>query len=232
MITIITGKPGAGKTLFMTYKALEMFLAGFDVYANFNLDFSEYIKAKKADTKKVGAVYYWSEVPELFPIKGGHIFVDEAQEYFDSRDWKDMAPSVRHKFATHRHDIRQTQEGKIIPLEIWAGVQHVSNIDKRIRDISQEFVEMKNVRKKIFMCSYYELKYLRDESVKRVALKRRFFLMNKLKANCFHTHAQIGKDYEEFDYKREYECAFSNKNNGLVPKRPGIPPFSERKKKY
>jgi len=31
MITIITGKPGAGKTLFMTYKALEMLKRGFDV---------------------------------------------------------------------------------------------------------------------------------------------------------------------------------------------------------
>jgi hypothetical protein len=28
MITIITGKPGAGKTLFMTFKAFEMFLKG------------------------------------------------------------------------------------------------------------------------------------------------------------------------------------------------------------
>ena len=52
MITIITGKPGAGKTLFMTYRALEMFLKGYDVYANWKLDFSSYIKKKKIKSLK------------------------------------------------------------------------------------------------------------------------------------------------------------------------------------
>ena len=127
MITIITGKPGAGKTLFMTYKALEMIKKGYDVYANWKLDFSAYIEKKKLNKKmakkkqKLGKVYFWSEIPELLHIKGGQIFVDEAQGYFDSREWQEMPPSAKQKFSAHRHDVRKDKDGNIIPLDVWAG---------------------------------------------------------------------------------------------------------------
>ena len=80
MITIITGKPGAGKTLYMTYKALDMFIKGYDVYANWKLDFSAYVEKKKLDKDTLGKVYFWSEIPELLSIKGGQIFIDKLKD--------------------------------------------------------------------------------------------------------------------------------------------------------
>jgi hypothetical protein len=229
MITIITGKPGAGKTLFMTYKALDMFLKGYDVYANWKLDFSGYVeKKKKLDKTKLGRVYFWSEIPELLSIKGGQIFIDEAQGYFDSREWQNMPPSAKQKFSAHRHDVKKDKHGNTIPLDIWAGVQHTSNIDKRIRDLGQHFAEVRNVFKRVFMISFFELRDLKDDNVRRRAVKRKFFLFNKRKANCYNTHEAVNFiEYPEFPYYREYVNKYSNHNSGLIPNSQDIPDYSQ-----
>ncbi|KKW42448.1 MAG: hypothetical protein UY92_C0006G0009 [Candidatus Magasanikbacteria bacterium GW2011_GWA2_56_11] len=232
MITIITGKPGAGKTLFMTYTALEMFLKGFDIYANWKLDFSKYVEIKKINKEKLGKVFFWSEIPELLSIKGGQIFIDEAQGYFDSREWLEMPPSAKQKFSAHRHDIRKDDDGNIIPLDVWAGVQHMSNIDKRIRDLGQHFIEVRNIFRLFFMTSYFELHDLKDDTVKRQAVKRNFFMFNKLKANCYNTHEAVNFiEYEEFPYYREYKKEFSNDNTGLIPTSDDIPPYHKQQKR-
>ena len=229
MITIITGKPGAGKTLFLTYQAFEMLKRGYDVYANWKLDFNAYIEKKKLNTDRFGQVFFWSEIAELLHIKGGQIFIDEAQGYFDSREWQEMPPSAKQKFSAHRHDVKKDEDGKIIPLDIWAGVQHTSNIDKRIRDLGQHFAEIRNIWKKVFMISYFELKDLKDDMVSRKAVKRRLFLFSKAKAECYNTHEAVNFiEYPEFPYHREYENRFSNDNTGLIPDSPDIPPFSRK----
>jgi len=209
-----------------------MFLQGYDVYANWKLDFSEYVKKKKLDKDKLGKVYFWSEIPELLSIKGGQIFIDEAQGYFDSREWQDMPPSAKQKFSAHRHDVRKDDSGQIIPLDIWAGVQHTSNIDKRIRDLGQHFAEVRNIFSLVFMVSYFELHDLKDDIMQRRAVKRRFFLFNKTKANCYNTHEAVNFiEYPEFQYHREYENEFSNDNSGLIPNSSEIVPFSKNHKK-
>lgn len=232
MITIITGKPGAGKTLFMTCKALEMFLKGYDVYANWKLDFSGYVKKKKIKKENLGKVYFWSEIPELLHIKGGQIFIDEAQGYFDSREWQEMPPSAKQKFSAHRHDVKKDEKGNTIPLNVWAGVQHMSNIDKRIRDLGQNFLEVKNLFHLLFMVSYFELHDLKDDNVKRKAVKRKLFLFSKKKANCYNTHEAVNFiDYPEFPYYRKYIKEHSNDNTGLTPKDETVPPYHKRQKK-
>lgn len=231
MITIITGKPGAGKTLFMTYKALEMFEKGFDVYANWKLDFSLYVEKKKLNKEKLGRVFFWSEIPELLHIKGGQIFVDEAQGYFDSREWQEMPPSAKQKFSAHRHDVKTDENGKVIPLDVWAGVQHMSNIDKRIRDLGQHFAEVRNIFRRVFMVSFFELHDLKDDTVKRKAIRRKFFLFNKLKADCYNTHEAVNFiEYPEFPYYRQYTKEYSNDNTGLIPAFDDTPAYSKKNK--
>lgn len=217
MITIITGKPGAGKTLFMTYTALDKFMNGYDVYANWKLDFTGYVKKKKIKPEKLGRVFFWSEIPELLTIKGGQIFIDEAQGYFDSREWQEMPPSAKQKFSAHRHDVKTDANGKIIPLDVWAGVQHMSNIDKRIRDLGQNYAEVRNILRRFFMVSFFELRDLKDDTTKRKAIKRRFFMLRKLKADCYNTHEAVNFiEYPPFPYHREYSNLLSNDNSGLI----------------
>lgn len=229
MITIITGKPGAGKTLFMTYTALAMFMKGADVYANWKLDFSSYVEKKKLKKETLGKLHFWSEIPELLTIKGGQVFIDEAQGYFDSREWQEMPPSAKQKFSAHRHDVRKDENGNTIPLDVWAGVQHMSNIDKRIRDLGQNFAEVRNILRRIFMVSFFELHDLKDDSVRRKAVKRRFFVFSKLKANCYNTHEAVNFiEYPEFPYHREYPKEYSNDNTGLIPNHNRVPAYSKK----
>ncbi len=194
-----------------------------------NQIFSKYVNKKKINKETLGKVYFWSEIPELLSIKGGQIFIDEAQGYFDSREWQDMPPSAKQKFSAHRHDVKKDKKGNVIPLDIWAGVQHTSNIDKRIRDLGQHFAEVRNVFRYIFMISYFELQDLKDDSLRRRAVKRKFFLFNKLKANCYNTHEAVNFiEYPEFPYHRKYENEFSNNNSGLVPNSNSTPPYFKK----
>ncbi len=289
MITIITGKSGMGKTLFLTLNAIKLIEQGHDVYANFQLDFNNYIKSleekanpeealkvlrseennkKKIETprkrakrikkelklkiakqinriKKLipfknktlkpdnwGNVYFWSEIEELLHIKGGQIFVDEAQCYFDSHNWREMPSSVKQKFATHRHDVKKKNDGTVIPLDIWMASQTLGAIDKRIRLNTQDFVQMNNLSNKLFMAGYYEPKDLQDDNSEKIPLKRRFFVYDEIRAKSYDTHAAVDFiPYPDLPYFREYENKFSNKNTGLLPKTSDTPPFYEWKKK-
>ena len=81
------------------------------------------------------------------------------------------------------------------------------------------------------MVSYFELHDLKDDSLKRKAIKRQFFLFSKAKANCYNTHEAVNFiEYPEFPYHREYLKEYSNQNNGLVPNDPNIPLYSKTSK--
>ncbi len=179
-----------------------------------------------------GNIYFWSEIEELLHIKGGQIFVDEAQCYFDSHNWRNMPSSVKQKFATHRHDVKKKKDGTIIPLDIWMASQSLGAIDKRIRNNTQHFIQMNNLVDKIFMAGYYEPKDLQDENAGKIALKRKFFVFNDIKAKSYDTHAAVDFiPYPDLPYERKYNNKFSNKNTGLLPKTADTPPFSVWKEK-
>ena len=108
----------------------------------------------------------------------------------------------------------------------------MSNIDKRIRDLGQHFIEVRNVFRKFFMTSYFELHDLKDDTVKRQAVKRKFFMFNKLKADCYNTHEAVNFiEYAEFPYYREYSKEYSNDNTGLIPVADDIPPYHKQQKR-
>lgn len=220
MITIVTGTPGAGKTYFLTKLGLKYLLKGHDVYFNYFVDYEPYLKNKNVDFNKIGRVFYWDSIEELCQIKGGQVFIDEAQGYFDSREWQNLPPVMKQKFSVHRHEIKRDETGRIFPLDIWAGVQNVSNIDKWIRDRGQEFVEVRNLFGLLFVAQWFDLKELKDETIQRnrKALDRMYWLFSKKLAKCYDTHEAVNWiEYPEFLYYREYEKRLSNKNTGLIP---------------
>ena len=82
------------------------------------------------------------------------------------------------------------------------------------------------------MVSYFELQDLKDDNTKRRAMKRKIFLFNKLKANCYNTHESVNFiEYPDFPYYRKYNDRLTNHNSGLIPDTPDTPPFTKRKKK-
>jgi hypothetical protein len=191
------------------------------------------VEKKKIKKEKLGKVFFGRKFRNYYSIKGGQIFIDEAQGYFDSREWLEMPPSAKQKFSAHRHDVKKDDDGNIIPLDVWAGVQHMSNIDKRIRDLGQHFIEVKNLFRLFFMASYFELaRSERRQHQTPVAIKRKIFMFNKLKAECYNTHEAVNFiEYPEFPYFREYSKEYSNDNTGLIPMSDDIPPYHKQQKR-
>lgn len=219
MITTITGTPGSGKTLWMTYKALDLVMSGQDIYANWSIDFSKYFQSKGFTKDKLdtfGRVFYWSEIGELYPIEGGTLFIDEIAKYFDARNWAKMSEAIRQKFSGHRHDATIVN-GKVVPLDIFIGVQHLSHMDTRIASLGQEFLYIKNIKKILFQVQYYDLKELKNDVVKRRPLRRKFFWFDKAKADCYNNREKF-YDYPLWEFYRQYPEKFANRNSGLLKK--------------
>ena len=82
------------------------------------------------------------------------------------------------------------------------------------------------------MVSYFELQDLKDDNTRRRAVKRRFFLFRKLKANCYNTHEAVNFiEYPEFPYYREYIKEHSNDNTGLIPQDKNTPQYHKQQTK-
>lgn len=112
MITLVTGQPGAGKTLFSLYqvKALAdkegrpVFYSGIN---DLNLPWSELEKAEDWHQCPVGAI----------------IVIDECQRAFRPRGTGSQVPEYIAKFETHRHQ----------GLDIFLITQHPMLVDSNIR---------------------------------------------------------------------------------------------------
>lgn len=108
MIEGIVGYPGAGKTYYALWRAKKEMKKGRPVYSNFGID---------------GALHITPET--LFNIEpGAFVILDEAQNWFGSRNWKRFGDEFMEFFS-------QTRKKSFTLL--WVS-QDVSTVDKIIRD--------------------------------------------------------------------------------------------------
>jgi zona occludens toxin (predicted ATPase) len=108
MIEGVVGFPGAGKTYYALNRALKEIKKGRPVYANFSID---------------GAMKITPE--SLFDVEpGALVILDEAQNWFGSRNWKMFGDKYMEFFS-------QTRKKQYTLL--WIS-QDVSSVDKMIRD--------------------------------------------------------------------------------------------------
>ena len=95
-VNLIVGKPGAGKTYFLTKIALAAVLAGRDVYTNYPIDVTQNVSVLRAlrKNKDLGSVYYWRTYKDFINIKSGVVLCDEAYTLFGSKDWQSLPMEV------------------------------------------------------------------------------------------------------------------------------------------
>jgi len=123
MISIITGRPGSGKTYILAKKAKEFLKQGLQVYANFHLNY-------QGDN-----LHYFHEFTDLLSVKNGIIIIDEAQIYLNCRLWDRLDPQFQYKLQQHR------KHG----LDIWGAVQHINRIDVVMRELVAKYYEVKKL---------------------------------------------------------------------------------------
>lgn len=100
MLTIVTGTPGAGKTLFSLHRLKKDFRDGVDeadkrpIYVNGvpEIDYAAFEAEPLENPEK------WYECPE-----GSIIFIDEGQRIFPQRPASAAVPTKCREFETHRH---------------------------------------------------------------------------------------------------------------------------------
>lgn len=149
MIFGITGKPGSGKSYTLTKIAKQQLENGADVFANFKIDERNF-KLKKNKLRffivlnyvlrfwnlfkkdkfrllpeyiQKGTLFYWSDLEQFQDITNAVLIMDEAQTYFNAKEWQKMRKQDIIKFQQHR------KQG----LDIYCGMQNLSRIDKEVR---------------------------------------------------------------------------------------------------
>lgn len=114
MITLYSGNPGNGKTLACVRAVYAEFLLGRTVYSNIPLKFPH--------------IRYGS-LNELVGAEEGVILMDEAQVYFDARQWDSVPAELRVKLQQHRKQA----------LDIFATTQHPAFLEPTYRRLVAEF---------------------------------------------------------------------------------------------
>ena len=135
-----------------------------------------------------GNVFYWSQLDELIGVKGGEIFIDECQIYFNSRDWKNLPKELQYKFQQHRKHIKRDEKGKVIGLNIWGAVQNVKRIDTVVRELVNNIFILKKIGF-FFLARQYDIEDLDKEN--KTCYSRKFFCFSNILANSYDTFQEI-----------------------------------------
>lgn len=106
MFTIVTGSTGSGKTQWAVRKlVLPQWLKGQDIYTNIELDFSKYRYFWIWKPKKVGKIFHFESIEDIYHIENALIFFDDAGKVFNSKRWKEISLEFADKLQTSRHDL-------------------------------------------------------------------------------------------------------------------------------
>jgi len=123
MISLITGLPGQGKTYYLAKLAKEAIKAKRPLWVNFHLNTTSDL------------VHYYNDPAMLGDVESGLIIMDEAQIYFNSRNWEAMPERVQYKLQQHRKD----------GLDIIGAVQNEARVDVVFRELVAEWKHCKKI---------------------------------------------------------------------------------------
>lgn len=149
MITIIVGKLGVGKTAEATLKIWKLLTKGKDCYANWEIDFTEYYEYRtsswrgflwkwwikifrRTKPQDFGKLYYWSTLDDLYKLRNGEVFFDEAHMAIYARDFSKLPKDFRTKLTQSRK----------YGLNLYFISQHSTQIDKNVRILANSMIKM------------------------------------------------------------------------------------------
>lgn len=175
MIEGAVGYPGSGKTYYALWRAKREMKKGRKVYSNFGIDGADPITPES-----------------MFEIEpGAFVVLDEAQNWFGSRNWKEFGNKYMEFFS-------QTRKKEYTLL--WLS-QDVSSVDKTIRDRTHLIHKMESKWKLLtgkplyFVCNtYYGAKNV-DKPKHHAGV--RFIRFNQVLADSYDTHEVIKSRLED-----------------------------------
>lgn len=127
-ISIVEGRPGTGKSVFLTVMILRYLNAGHEVYSNVD------IKLKETD-KRFHKFHLIQSLEECTRLRKGKIVLDEVQVYLNSRNWDKLPVKFQLFLQQHRHR----------GLDILGATQSVKRADVIFRELVQYFYVVSKV---------------------------------------------------------------------------------------
>ena len=170
MLQIISGIPGSSKTLYATALAVKYMKKGRPVFSNYPISY-----------KKRGEIYTSYKLTKnmlrekSFPV-GSVLFIDEAQMWFGSREWKEFKKEDLLLFSQHRH----------FGYEMYLITQHPARLDTVIREIANIFWILDRYKLFTVATGYYEYAHL-DSLSDKVRKKRKILLGLSRYYRCYDT---------------------------------------------
>lgn len=130
MIYIIEAPPGEGKSLFMTELVMKELKKkkGKKVFTNYPVIFSW--------KNQVLSSFVWKNDYLIEGVEGSMIVLDEAWQYFSSREWKKFSVEIQQAFATNRHNEN----------DYYLIVQHHARLDIIIREVTSKFYVLRKTK--------------------------------------------------------------------------------------
>jgi len=122
MITVVVGRPGMGKTIFLVGEILKWTGKKVHVYSNVDVKWPEKDKRQKYFT-------YIQSLQEITKLSHGKIVLDEIQTYLNSRNWDKL--DIKFQLLLQQHRKRG--------LDIIGATQSIKRADVVFRELVQVF---------------------------------------------------------------------------------------------
>lgn len=214
-IYILTGRPRHGKTMELARISVKKLKRKERLFSNlkFNLgvgalkNFDESIvgdwKNKEDRNNPEKLIFYWTNLHELEHFEKGNVIMDEAQRYFNTRQWSQLSTETEIKLQQHGKD----------DLNIYGTTQHYTRIDISLRLLVEVWYDIETIfgspdnRKiflgfKIFRISAIEgvefMEPYMNQKIKPdlnlvVPVKSRIRFFHKKLGMIYDTRAKVGK---------------------------------------
>lgn len=127
MITVVVGRPGMGKTVYLVGQILR-YSTKHKVYTNVR------ISLPKGD-KRAQNIFFIDGLDDIVHLRTGKIVLDEVQTYLNSRNWDKL--DVRFQLLLQQHRKRG--------LDIIGATQSIRRADVVFRELVQVFYEIRKV---------------------------------------------------------------------------------------
>jgi len=128
MITVIEGRPGMGKTVFLVYMILEYLTFGHEVYTNVEITLPP-------SDKRAARLHYIHSLEDITGLRKGKIVLDEVQTYLNSRNWDKL--DVKFQLLLQQHRKRG--------LDILGATQSIKRADVVFRELVQRFYTVRKI---------------------------------------------------------------------------------------
>lgn len=195
MIFGILGLPGGGKSYTMVRMIKKDLEDGIRVFSNIKIDL-RILKPQPRKGRKLGELYYWHHLTDFRLVQKGNIYIDEAGAYFNARKWKEISDEDLVKFQQHRKD----------GLNIIYSTQNFDFVDKMLRQLTNEVIEVHNFFANWFWYKRYYPEAVNDrrDSRQHKGLPR-FFFFNRQIADSYNSWERIYSFNEQEFVERNFK---------------------------